>query len=207
MRIVILGPAGSGKGTQGTLISKKLNIPLISIGDLVRRETKKHSTLAQKVAWYSVQGLLVPDEIIIKLLVKRLKATDCKNGFILDGFPRNLNQAIELDKLIEIDKVILIKIDNKTALSRIQGRFVCSNCGLTLSNDINTDLKCISCGGTMIKRKDDLNENAIKTRLNIYENNIKPIISHYKNKGILFEVSGEKSKTEVFEQISQVVTE
>ncbi len=179
MRLVLIGPQGSGKGTQAKIISKKLKIPHISTGDLLRN---LRGELKQKVDRYVNRGELIPDELMIEILKDRISKPDCKKGFLLDGFPRNLRQAKELNKLVEIDKVFEISIPDEEAIRRISGRRNCENCGEIYN--INTSPKpkqdgiCDKCGGRLYQREDD-NEKAVKKRLEIYHKETEPVLKYY----------------------------
>jgi len=179
MRIIFLGPQGSGKGTQAKIISEMLNVPNISPGDLLRNA---QGELKKQVDEYMLKGQLVPNELMIKILKERISKSDCKKGFILDGFPRNLKQADELEKEIEIDKYFEIFIKDDEAVKRISGRRNCTKCGAIYN--INTsqkpllDGKCDKCNSDLFQREDDKAE-AIKKRLEIYHNETEPILERY----------------------------
>jgi adenylate kinase len=179
MRIVFLGPQGSGKGTQAKIISEILNVLHISTGDLLRNA---EGELKNQIDEYILRGQLVPDELMINILKKRISKPDCKKGFILDGFPRNLKQADELEKSNEIDKYFEIFIEDNEAVKRISGRRNCNNCQAIYN--INTtpkplvDGKCDKCNRDLSQREDDEPE-AIKKRLEIYHNETEPIIEKY----------------------------
>ena len=200
MRLVIIGIQGSGKGTQAKILSKKLKIPHISVGDLLRDVKWKDKKIIEK---YMIKGKLSPVKITIKLLKERLKKQDAKNGFILDGFPRNKEQTEILQKITDIDKVIEIYISDKISIERLSSRLTCSKCG-TLYNEITNPPKnqnlCDKCGSVLFKRKDDYPE-AIKERIQIYKKEKKAILSKYKK--ILISVDGEKSIEDVNKEIME----
>ncbi|MBI2630203.1 nucleoside monophosphate kinase [Candidatus Pacearchaeota archaeon] len=179
MKLIFLGIQGSGKGTQAKVISEKLKICHISTGDLLRNAP---ANLKQKIDSYVNSGKLVPDELIIEILKTKLNNEDCKNGFILDGFPRNLNQALELDKIIKIDKVIEIAISDNEALKRLTGRWNCKKCNLIYN--VNTSPKpkvagkCDVCYSGLYQREDD-KEEAIKKRIETYHKETFPLIRYY----------------------------
>lgn len=179
MRIVFIGIQGSGKGTQAKIISEILNIPHISTGDLLRNA---EGELRKQIDEYILNGQLIPDEMMIKILKERILKPDCKKGFILDGFPRNLNQADELEKSNEIDKYFEIFIRDDEVIKRISGRRNCNNCHEIYN--INTapkplvNGKCDKCNGELSQREDD-KEEAIKKRLEIYHKETEPIIEKY----------------------------
>lgn len=179
MRIVFLGPQGSGKGTQAKIISEILNVPHISTGDLLRNAG---GDLKNHIDEYIFKGQLVPDELITKILKERILNLDCKKGFILDGFPRNLKQADELEKSNEIDKYFEIFIGDDKSVKRISGRRTCKNCqaiyNISVAAKPLVDGKCDKCNGELFQREDD-KEEAIKKRLEIYHNETEPIIEKY----------------------------
>ncbi len=179
MRLIFIGPQGSGKGTQAKVISEVLNVPHISTGDLLRNA---QGELKKQVDEYMLKGHLIPDELMIKILKERISKPDCKKGFILDGFPRNLNQAEELEKEIEIDKYFEIFITDEEAVKRLSGRWNCRNCDIAY-NIITMPKpkipgKCDQCNGDLSQREDD-KEDAIKKRLEIYHNETEPILEKY----------------------------
>jgi len=196
MKIIFIGPQGSGKGTQAKIISKKLNLQHISTGDLLR---EVQGELKQEVDNYMQSGKLVPDELIIKILKQRISQEDCKQGFILDGFPRNIQQAQELDKITQIDKIIEISISDKEAVKRITTRLNCKNCGTTFNTDTNPPIQentCNSCNKELYQRPDD-NEEAVKARLEIYHKETEPILQHYPS----IKINGEQKIESVTQDI------
>lgn len=192
---ILLGAPGAGKGTVGERLSKNLNIPLISTGDLLRENVKEKTELGLKAKEYMDKGELVPDEIVISILVDRIKMRDCENGFILDGFPRNINQAKNLEKYIEDGKtkVIYLKADDEFLVKRLSNRRICETCG-AIYHLINIPPKvpgvCDKCGGKLIQRDDD-KEEVVRNRLSVYHNITSPLLDYYKNKGILFTLPGD----------------
>ena len=179
MRIVFLGPQGSGKGTQAKIISEILNAPHISTGDILRNV---QGELKKQVDEYILNGKLVPDELMIKILTERFSKPDCKKGFILDGFPRNLKKADQLEQSNEIDKYFEIFISDEEAVRRLSGRWNCKNCGAIYN--VNTapkplvSGKCDKCQGDLFQREDD-KPDAIKKRLEVYHNETEPILEKY----------------------------
>ena len=203
MKLIFIGPQGSGKGTQAKKIARKLSICHISTGDLFR-QTK--GELKKEIDKYIKKGNLAPDKLTIKILQEKLNHPDCEKGFILDGFPRNLKQAQELDKITQIDKVILIYISDEESIKRISGRRICKSCNINYNIITEPkpthETKCDLCGYVLIQREDDTQE-AIKKRLEIYHKDTKHIIEHYKEK--LIKINGEQSIDKVMEDILQKI--
>lgn len=185
MKLIFLGAPGAGKGTLAARISAALAIPAISTGDIIREAIKTQSPLGLEFKRHTDQGHLVPDELVVALLEDRLKQDDCKNGFILDGFPRTLEQAKYLDRSeFTIDRVINIEVDEELVLFRLGGRRFCPNCGATyhvVSNKPEVEGICDKCKTALAIRADD-NEETIKNRLNVYREQSQPLESYYKDK-------------------------
>jgi len=203
-----LGPPGAGKGTQASAIVKKYNIPHISTGDIFRANIKEGTELGKKAEEYMNKGLLVPDEIVVSIVKDRLTKDDCKNGFLLDGFPRTVAQAEALDQelkemLSKIDKVINIEVDKDILVERIIGRRICKNCGATYHikfSPAKQDGICDICGGELHQRKDDTLD-TVEKRIQVYMEQTKPLIDYYAKKGLLLNIDGTKDKDEVFQEI------
>jgi adenylate kinase len=192
MIIIFLGKPGSGKGTQAVLVSKRLKIPVISTGEILRNIERGKTPLSRLVRERIDRGMLIPDKLAVKIVEKRLQEKDCKNGFILDGFPRTLNQARLFKK--NIDKVIYIDVSDKTIVRRLSSRLECS-CGMTynmITNPPRKDNTCDKCGRKLYRRKDDESK-TIRKRLKIYNKLTRPLIKFYSQKGILERIDGEKS--------------
>lgn len=208
--IVLLGAPGAGKGTNAKRITKEFNIPHISTGDMFREAIKNHTKLGEEASSYMQKGLLVPDSITIGLVRERLAKDDCKEGFLLDGFPRNVSQAEALDEIGKsldhpINYVIDISVPESVLKDRICGRRVCKVCGtpyhITNMKPKKADV-CDFCGGELIQRKDD-NEEALKVRLNEYHKQTEPLIKYYKE--ILHTVDGTKDLDELLEDIKKII--
>jgi len=207
MRIVLLGPPGAGKGTQAAEISREIGIPHISTGDILRQEIKNKTELGKKAADFVESGKLVPDGMIVEIIKERIKSGELDKGFLMDGFPRNLKQAKMFSKMMEelgidLDKVINIVIDENEVIERLGKRRVCSVCKSIFSlSDIGDDVKkCPKCGGDLVKRKDD-NEDVIRHRLKVYDEETKPLIDYYTVEGLLVNVNGSGREEEITERI------
>ncbi|MBU1104106.1 MAG: nucleoside monophosphate kinase [Nanoarchaeota archaeon] len=198
MKLILIGPQGSGKGTQAKLLASKLGVPHISTGDLLRGATGK---LRAKIDSYIVAGNLFPDELMLEILEKRFSEEDCKNGWILDGFPRNLKQAKMLDEITRVDKVVEISISDEEAVRRLGGRVSCEKCGAgfnLVTMPPQDSEKCDKCGGKLVQRADDTEE-AIRKRLEIYHRETEPILTRYES----VKINGEKSAEEVQKDIQR----
>ncbi len=199
MRIILLGPPGAGKGTQAKIITKELNIPHISTGDILRKAIEEKTPLGLKAKKYMDKGYLVPDNLIINLIKERIKRKDCKKGFLLDGFPRTIPQAEALEKISNIDKVTKLKIANEVAIERLSGRRTCKDCGAmyhVIYIPPRKEKICDRCGGELIIREDD-KEEAVLKRLEVYREETRPLIEYYKKKGLLAIIDGGRRKEEV----------
>lgn len=204
MRLVLLGAPGAGKGTQASRISEKYGIPHISTGDIFRANIKNQTPIGVLAKSYIDKGQLVPDEVTFEIVKNRLQEEDCLNGYLLDGFPRNLFQAEKLDEISKIDCVINIDVDLDILCDRITGRRICSKCGeLYHISYLNGD-KCPKCGGELYQRADD-NEETVKNRLDVYNSQTQPLIEYYTNKGILKNVDGNQEVSKVFDEVVKVL--
>lgn len=208
MRIVLLGSPGSGKGTQASRIEKMYGIPHISTGDIFRDNISRNTAIGIEAKKYIEKGLLVPDELTLNIVENRFLEDDCKEGFLLDGFPRTLVQAEALDKELEkIDKelnaVVNLEVSDETITERMTNRRVCSKCGesynLCFYRPVLDEI-CDKCGGKLYTRDDDKLE-TVANRLKVYKNQTLPLIDYYKKKGILIAVNGDKPVDEVFDAI------
>ena len=193
MNLIFLGAPGAGKGTQAEVISKKLDIPTISTGNIIREALKNATEMGLKAKSFIEAGKLVPDDVVIGIIKERLAKDDCKNGFILDGFPRTIPQAQALDEMgVKIDKVVEIQVDDDTIIGRMSGRRVCSKCGASYhvqNKPPKAEGICDSCGGELVQRKDDAPETVLD-RLEVYHTQTEPLKDYYANKGILRTADG-----------------
>lgn len=203
LRIALFGPQGAGKGTQAEMLAKKYNLPVLSTGEVFRKEIKEQTELGKLASDLINRGQLVPDETTNGIVLGELRAPKYQNGFILDGYPRNMNQLAVLEKNISLDWAILLLISDEEVQKRLAGRRVCPNCG-AIFNIINKPPKkdgvCDVCGGKLITRDDDKPE-AIAKRLQIYHRETEPIINYYAGKEKLIEVDGSGTIEKVFEEI------
>lgn len=214
MKIVMLGAPGAGKGTQAKKIAEKYQLPHISTGDIFRANIKNGTELGKKAKTYMDQGLLVPDELVVDLVVDRLKQDDCKRGYILDGFPRTIPQAESLDAALteigeRMDHAINIEVPDDFIIARMAGRRACVQCGATyhiVNIPPKADGICDTCGGELILRDDDKAE-TVKKRLDVYHEQTQPLIDYYTTKGILVEVDGTMDMADVFNAIVNILGE
>jgi len=208
MRLVILGAPGAGKGSQAVVLSEKLNIPHISTGDIFRSNIKNGTELGRLAKSYIDRGALVPDEVTVGIVKDRLQQEDCKNGFILDGFPRTIPQAESLDRILTemgtaIDYVINLVVDDGVIIKRLSGRRVCPECNMIYN--VNSNQKaaegiCENCGSRLVQRDDDREETVI-ARLKTYHAQTEPLIDYYRGKGNLLDVAGQHSIEETTEEV------
>ena len=197
MNIILLGAPGAGKGTQASKIVDAYKLPHISTGDIFRENIKNGTPIGLQAKSYIDQGLLVPDEVTCKIVEERITREDCKNGYMLDGFPRTIAQAEALDKITNIDLVINIDVDFSLLLDRLCGRRVCKDCGESYHvTRLNGETKCARCGGELYQRKDD-NPETVQSRLDVYKAQTSPLIEYYEKKGVLFNVCGNTTPEEV----------
>lgn len=212
MKIIMLGAPGAGKGTQAKQIADKYDIPHISTGDIFRANIKNKTDLGKKAKTYMDQGLLVPDELVVDLVVDRVQKDDCSKGYVLDGFPRTIPQAEALDKALEkmsdhVDYAINILIPDANIIKRMSGRRACVSCGATyhiVNIPPKVDGVCDACGKELILRDDD-KEDTVKKRLDVYHEQTQPLIEYYKNKEILVNVDGTQDMKNVFQSIVELL--
>ncbi len=209
MRIILIGPPGAGKGTYAKYFSKKYCIPHISTGDIFRAEIANETRLGKKIKEYVEKGMLVPDEIVIEVVKKRLSQPDTQKGFILDGFPRTIKQAEALDQFTKIDAAIHIYIDMEEAVRRLSNRYVCPKCGRSYNlmfNPPKNDLTCDDCGTKLIRRKDDEPE-IIRKRYKIYYETFQPILEYYKAKNLLIEIDNTQGSAKGIPLLEKILKE
>jgi adenylate kinase len=206
--IVFLGAPGAGKGTQAAIVARELRLVHVATGDLFRQATEQDTELGKRAKLYMEKGMLVPDEITIQMVLERISALDCESGMILDGFPRNLEQAVALDRSFgqqakAIDKVVYIKVTETELMKRLNKRWICRRCKSlyhTENSPPKVWAKCDECGSELHQRSDDKIE-TIKKRLEVYSAQTVPLISYYGRAGKLLEVDGEGSEAEVGRRI------
>lgn len=212
MKIIMLGAPGAGKGTQAKQIAGKYSIPHISTGDIFRANIKNGTDLGKKAKEYMDQGLLVPDELTCDLVMDRIQQDDCKNGFVLDGFPRTIPQAQALDAALtkigeHMDYAIDVDVPDESIVSRMSGRRACLDCGATyhiVSLPPKTEGKCDHCGSDLVLRDDDKPE-TVQKRLTVYHEQTQPLIDYYQKQGILKSVDGTQPMEAVFTAITDIL--
>ncbi|MBP5276007.1 MAG: adenylate kinase [Lachnospiraceae bacterium] len=212
MKIIMLGAPGAGKGTQAKKIAEKYGLPHVSTGDIFRANIKNGTPLGIEAKKYMDEGKLVPDELTVKILLDRVAQDDCKNGYILDGFPRTIPQAEVLDKALtelndKIDYAIDVEVPDENIINRMGGRRACLACGATYHVVFNAPKKegiCDACGKELVLRDDDAPE-TVKKRLDVYHEQTQPLIDFYNKKGILKEVDGTKEMNDVFNAIVSIL--
>ncbi|MEL5938622.1 adenylate kinase [Tetragenococcus halophilus] len=214
MNLVLMGLPGAGKGTQAEKIIAKYNIPQISTGDMFRQAIAKKTDLGLEAKSYMDKGELVPDEVTNGIVKERLAESDTEDGFLLDGFPRTLDQAEALDNMMQdlskkIDAVIEIKVPEEVLVERLSGRYICRNCGATyhkIFNPPKVEGTCDRCGGHDFYQRDDDKPETVRNRISVNIKNNEPILEHYDKKGLLYSIDGNREIDEVFAEIQQILT-
>lgn len=213
MQILLMGPPGAGKGTQAVKLVEKFSIPQIATGDMFRAAVKEGTELGKKAEACMKAGTLVPDEVTVGIVRERLAKDDCKNGFILDGFPRTVEQAKALEKILEelnlkLSKVLNIHVPSEDLIERAVGRRLCKKCGATYHVKFNPpkgENTCDNCGTELYQRADD-NEETMKKRLSVYEDSTRPLIDYYKKVGLYSEIDGRQPIEKVTEELVNVLS-
>lgn len=214
MRIIMLGPPGVGKGTQGKMLAQTLNVPRIATGDILRQAVRDMTDLGSRASFYVERGELVPDAIVIGVVVSRLLETDAQKGFLLDGFPRTVGQAQELDSLLEeikkpLQAALLLEASNEVLLERITGRRVCRDCEAIYhirNSPPQREGICDRCGGEVYQREDDA-EGTVRYRLEVHERRTRPLRDYYRRRGILHRINAEQDRYRVHDDICQALGE
>ncbi len=212
MKIIMLGAPGAGKGTQAIMIAEKYGIPHVSTGDIFRANIKNNTPLGQEAKTYMDKGMLVPDELTVKILLDRVSADDCKNGYVLDGFPRTIVQADVLKDALtklgeKVDYAINVDVPDENIIKRMGGRRACLKCGATYHIEHVPPKKegiCDNCGEKLVLRDDDQPE-TVKKRLDVYHEQTQPLIDYYEKEGVLKNVDGTKDMNAVFDDICGIL--
>ncbi len=207
MRLVFIGPPSVGKGTYAKILSKKYNIPHISTGDIFREEIAKGSELGLRVKPYVERGVLVPDEIVVEVVKRILQSPLCSRGFILDGYPRTVRQAEELDKIVSVDVVFLFEAPLEVIVERVSGRLICPKCGAIYNISWRPPRRpgiCDVCGTPLIRRRDDEPE-LVRERYQLYRQTLTPVVEYYRRKGILVEINAARDASLVVSDIEHVL--
>jgi len=208
MKLVIFGPPSAGKGTQAQRLSKKYGIPQIATGDLLREHVAKKTPIGIKVKEILDSGRLGPDDLIVQMIKDRVSLPDCRNGYLLDGFPRTMNQAKELAKMTDIDLVLSISVDPEVLVERAVGRRICPKCSAVYHVKSNPPKKtgfCDMCGSALVQRDDD-KEETVRKRLRVYQEQTAPLVDHYRRLGKLVEIDGSRGIDGVFEQMVKAIS-
>ncbi len=212
MIVIFFGPPGAGKGTQASRISEVLEVPQIATGDIFRGKSKENSQLGRKVKGFMEKGQLIPDEIVNEVVRERISKRDCKKGFILDGYPRTIDQAIYLDKALkdmgkEITAVIYLEVNEDEIVKRLSYRRTCNKCGAIyhlIFNPPRVSKVCDRCGGKLYQRKDD-REEVIRERIGVYKEKTEPLLRFYHERGKLFKVNGNREIDDVAKEIMDIL--
>jgi adenylate kinase len=212
LRVVLLGPPGAGKGTQAKLLREKYHACQISTGDILRKAVAEQSLLGKQAAEFINHGALVPDSLMVKLVGERLKEKDCENGFILDGFPRTIQQAQSLEEILAqlglaLTGVLSVQVPNDVIVDRLAGRRTCKDCGALYHRQFDppqTEGICGRCGGDLLQRNDD-RESTVTARLHVYETQTAPLVNYYRDRGLLREIDGVGKVEDIADRITRAV--
>jgi len=208
MKLVIFGPPSAGKGTQAQKLSKQYGVPQVATGDLLRKAVADKTPLGLKVKSYLDQGKLGPDELIVQLIKERVAKPDCKKGFLLDGFPRTMGQAKELERMTDIDLVLSIVVDFESLVERAVGRRTCPKCSAVYHIKFNPPMnegECEKCGSKLIQRDDD-REDTVRNRLSVYQEQTAPLIEYYRKRGKLVDIDGSGGIDAVYSQMVKAIS-
>lgn len=201
LRALLFGPNGAGKTTQGQLLAERYGVPFVSAGNVLRAEIAEKTAIGKMVESYVEAGMLAPDELVDAIVLKRLKGLAMERGYVLDGFPRNVEQAVALDKLLKPNLAIQLKLPDASALKRLKGRLVCEDCRSVFHREFGLEeMRCTVCGGKLVTRKDDA-EDAVRRRLAVYHFMTEPLAAHYRQRGILLAVNADQSITDLHEEL------
>ncbi|MGI6169521.1 MAG: adenylate kinase [Christensenellales bacterium] len=204
MKLVFIGPPGAGKGTQAASVCERYGIPHISTGEILRQEIANGTVLGRQAEQLIQAGQLVPDDVMIGVVRNRLAMADCKQGFLLDGFPRTIQQAEELDRVVDLDLVLNLDIPAEKIVRRISNRRTCKDCSEIISGNGKPKETCPKCGGELFQRDDDT-EDTVRSRIQVYETQTRPLLEYYRAQGKLVDIDGDRSVEDVFADICIVL--
>jgi len=213
VNVIFLGPPGSGKGTQAAILAQELKIPTISTGEVLRKEVQNQSEIGKLAKSYMNSGELVPDEVVVNIIKNRIADSDCQSGFIVDGFPRNINQAVVFDNMLQsigkkIELVFNFEVDEDLLIKRISGRFSCKNCGAVYNRYFKPTAKegvCDSCHSDQFENRSDDNEATVKSRLKVYHNSNSELVGYYEKNNLLYSIDAVKSVPFISGRLIEVV--